>query len=121
MAICEGTRWLYGRRGVTSDTNDHLSTSPVTPVHKEPSVMTEHESDHDRLIRIEEAVETIKQAFVDHPPIRHVNKEGMCDAYQTVVGHDRRINQYIGFTAAISLVFSMIGGAIVAFITWIRG
>lgn len=83
--------------------------------------MTEQETDHDRLIRIEAHVEAIKKRLDDHPPIRHINKDGDCDAYRTVITHDRRMNQWIGFAAAISIVFSIIGGAIVAFISWLRG
>lgn len=83
--------------------------------------MTEQEPDHDRLIRIEECVKVIIAKLEAHPPIRHVDKDGVCDAYHTVIQHDRRMNQWIGFVAAISLVFSIIGGAIVAFISWLRG
>lgn len=83
--------------------------------------MAEQETDHDRLIRIESALHAINDKLADHPPIRHVNKDGVCDAYHTVVAHDRRMNQWIGFVAAISLVFSIIGGAIVAFVSWLRG
>lgn len=83
--------------------------------------MTEQESDHDRLIRIEENIAAMKKALDDHPPIRHVDKDGMCDAYGTVIAHDRRMNQWVGFIAAISLLFSLIGGAIVSVISWLRG
>lgn len=80
--------------------------------------MTEPESDHDRLIRIETLMAAIIERLDERPPIRHINKEGVCDAYHTVIAHDRRMNQWVGFVAAISLLFSVIGGAIVSFISW---
>lgn len=83
--------------------------------------MTEQESDHDRLIRIEEHITAIKKVLEDHPPMRHVNKDGVCDAYGTVIGHDRRMNQMVGFVAAISLLFSMIGAAIMMLFSWLTG
>lgn len=82
--------------------------------------MAEQESDHDRLIRIEEHIAMILQRLEDHPPIRHIDKDGVCDAYHTVIAHDRRMNQWIGFIAAISLLFSIIGGGIVALLTWLK-
>lgn len=83
--------------------------------------MTDQETDHDRLIRIEAAVETIKEGLEKHPPIRHINKDGICDAYGTVINHDRRMNQWVGFVAAISVLFSVIGGAIVMLFSWLTG
>ena len=82
--------------------------------------MTE-ETDHDRLIRIESAVRAIKETLDKHPPIRHINKDGVCDAYHTVIEHDRRMNQWVGFVAAISLLFSLIGGAVVMLLKWLVG
>ena len=83
--------------------------------------MAEQETDHDRLIRIEAAVEAIKETLVQRPPIRHINKDGICDAYDTVISHDRRMNQWVGFVAAISILFSVIGGAIVMLFSWLTG
>ena len=66
----------------------------------------------------EQHLANIDKRLTDHPPIRHVDSDGVCDAYQTVIGHDRKINQWIGFTAGVSALAAMIGGAIVAVIAW---
>lgn len=79
------------------------------------------EPDHDRLIRIEEAVETIKKGLSERPLIRHIDKDGICDAYNTVRGHEARFNQWVGFTAGISALSALIGGAIMAAIAWLKG
>lgn len=82
--------------------------------------MTEQEPIETRLARIEEHIKAIHDKLKDRPPIRHVNHDGVCDAYHTVISHDRRMNQWIGFTAAISLLFSIIGAAIVAALSWLH-
>lgn len=69
----------------------------------------------------EQHLSNIDKRLADHPPIRHVDKDGVCDAYQTVKGHDVRMNQWIGFTAALSLAFSVIGAAIMWAISWMGG
>lgn len=74
--------------------------------------MTELETDHDRLIRIEGHVAAIKEVLEERPQIRHINKDGICDAYHTVIDHDRRINQWTGALAAVAVVCSLIGAAI---------
>lgn len=48
---------------------------------------------------------------------RHITKEGDCDFFSTVVDHDRKINQWTGALAAVSLVCALIGGVIGAVIS----
>lgn len=76
-----------------------------------------------RIALSEQHLESIDKKLNEPPKpcIRHVNEDGVCDAYQTVIGHDRKINQWIGFTAGVSALSAMVGGAIVALITWLRG
>ena len=96
--------------------------------------MVEQESVETRLARIEEHIKNISDLLKHQVSIRHVNKDGICDAYVTVVEHDRRlsqwapdvekieshetrINQWTGALAAVAVLCSMIGAAIGALIT----
>ena len=96
--------------------------------------MVDQESVETRLARIEEQLKSIHETLKMQIALRHVNKDGICDAYVTVVEHDRRlnqwgpdvekiedherrINQWTGALAAIAVICSMIGAAIGALIT----
>ena len=79
--------------------------------------MTEQETPETRLARIEEHLKSIDETLKQQVQVRHVNKDGICDAYGTVVDHDRRINQWTGALAAVALLCSMIGGFIGVIVT----
>lgn len=83
--------------------------------------MTDQETTNTRLALIEQHLSNIDKKLDERPVLRHVNSDGICDAYHTVISHDRRINQWIGFTAGISALSALVGGTIVGIITWLRG
>jgi predicted nucleic acid-binding Zn-ribbon protein len=96
--------------------------------------MAEQESVETRLARIEEQLKSIHDTLKKQVALRHVNKDGICDAYVTVVEHDRRlsqwapdvekiedhekrINQWTGALLVVACICSMIGtiiGALLA-------
>ena len=91
--------------------------------------MVDQESVETRLARIEEQLKSIHETLKRQVALRHVNKDGICDAYATVVEHDRRlnqwapdvekieehdkrINQWTGALVAVAFICSMIGAAL---------
>jgi len=78
---------------------------------------------------IDEHMKSIDETLKKQVMLRHVNKDGICDAYVTVVEHDRtlnqwekdvekiedhekRINQWTGALGAVAFFCSLIGGFI---------
>ena len=95
--------------------------------------MLDQESTETKLARMEEHLKSIDETLKKQVPLRHVNKDGMCDAYMTVEQHglrlaewapdikkinihDTRINQWTGALAAVALICSMIGALIATII-----
>ena len=74
--------------------------------------MAEPKSIEERLATIEEHVRNIDLTLANQVVCRRVTSEGECEFFETVVDHDRKINQWTGALAAVSLVCAMIGGLI---------
>lgn len=78
--------------------------------------MNDHETVETRLARIEEQLTVIQRTLSTYVPLRHMNKDGVCDAWGTVIAHDRKMNQWIGFAAAIAMLCTVLGTVISAIV-----
>lgn len=91
--------------------------------------MTEPISDHDLLIIMQGDIKAIRARMDEHPPLRHIDKDGNCLAYHTLVEHDRtlsrwepdiqkidehdtKIDQWTGALAAVAAASAFIGGLV---------
>jgi hypothetical protein len=70
------------------------------------------ESIEERLATIEEHIRNIDITLANQVICRHVTRDGDCDFTETIIDHDRKINQWTGALAAVSLLCAMIGGVI---------
>lgn len=97
--------------------------------------MTDSESIVVQLAVIVQRLNSIDEKLQERPILKHVDKDGVCDAYKTVVAHDRtlnqwapdvckideheaKINQWAGALTAVALISSFLGGLIGVLAAW---